>query len=226
MVAILEKGEHNSDFHAMVDFLEASPLRIVPLFDVMLVSQGKGSGTPTEPHHTPSPVAPTPSHTTQPTSSLPHVSTTSIPTLETLLKFFPLPSYHNLNLQCLTEVAALNFREYYNGQYVNMYNIFIAQLQTVLPINTNIPNTYANGNSEEQNLAMFFTFHIRVLEATQENINSLLIDLEYLINISYVDDTQVLKVCLDYWNALVLELYEANHNLESPAATENMMGLQ
>nr|GEX75281.1 hypothetical protein [Tanacetum cinerariifolium] len=27
MVAILEKGEHNSDFHPMVDFLEASPLR-------------------------------------------------------------------------------------------------------------------------------------------------------------------------------------------------------
>nr|GEW98691.1 retrovirus-related Pol polyprotein from transposon TNT 1-94 [Tanacetum cinerariifolium] len=28
MDAILEKGEHNSDFHPMVDFLEASPLRI------------------------------------------------------------------------------------------------------------------------------------------------------------------------------------------------------
>nr|GFC19103.1 hypothetical protein [Tanacetum cinerariifolium] len=27
MVAILEKEEHNSDFHPMVDFLEASPLR-------------------------------------------------------------------------------------------------------------------------------------------------------------------------------------------------------
>nr|GEX05334.1 retrovirus-related Pol polyprotein from transposon TNT 1-94 [Tanacetum cinerariifolium] len=55
--------------------------RIVPLFDVMLVSEGEGSGTLTEPHHTPSPVAQTPSHTTQPTSSLPSVSTTSIPTV-------------------------------------------------------------------------------------------------------------------------------------------------
>nr|GFD24735.1 hypothetical protein [Tanacetum cinerariifolium] len=27
MVAILEKGEHNTDFHPMVDFLEASLLR-------------------------------------------------------------------------------------------------------------------------------------------------------------------------------------------------------
>nr|GEX94055.1 hypothetical protein [Tanacetum cinerariifolium] len=32
--------------------------RTVPLFDSMLVHQGEGSGTPTEPHHTPSPEAP------------------------------------------------------------------------------------------------------------------------------------------------------------------------
>nr|GEW76449.1 hypothetical protein [Tanacetum cinerariifolium] len=44
-------------------------------------NKGKGSGTPTEPHHTPSPEAQTPLHTTHPTSSLPHVSTTSIPTV-------------------------------------------------------------------------------------------------------------------------------------------------
>lgn len=34
------------------------------------------------------------------------------------------------------------------------------------------------------------------------------------------------KVCLDYWNSLVLELYEAHNNLDNPAATANMMGLQ
>nr|GFA65964.1 hypothetical protein [Tanacetum cinerariifolium] len=33
MVAILEKGEHNSNFHPMVDFLEASPLRIETIED-------------------------------------------------------------------------------------------------------------------------------------------------------------------------------------------------
>ena len=36
--------------------------------------------------------------------------------------------------------------------------------------------------------------HIRVLEATQENITALLAGLEYLIDISYVDDTEVFKV--------------------------------
>nr|GEY71015.1 hypothetical protein [Tanacetum cinerariifolium] len=40
---------------------------------------GEGSGTPTEPHHTPSLEAQTPLHTTHPTSSLLPVTTTSIP---------------------------------------------------------------------------------------------------------------------------------------------------
>ncbi|KAG2700901.1 hypothetical protein I3760_06G018800 [Carya illinoinensis] len=158
------------------------------------------------------------------------------PLLETLLKLFPVPSYRNLTLQCLTEVAALNFGDFYNVQYVKMYNIFMGQLQAILPPATNIPEAYALGSSEEQafiqNLALFFTsfykFYIRVLEATQENIAALLMGLEYLINISYVDDTEVFKVCLDYWNSLVLELFEAHHNLaENPAVVAaNMMGLQ
>ncbi|CAA2959341.1 protein EXPORTIN 1A isoform X2 [Olea europaea var. sylvestris] len=156
------------------------------------------------------------------------------PLLETLLKFFPMPAYRNLTLQCLSEVAALSFGDFYNMQYIKMYDIFMVQLQTILPPSTNFPEAYANGNSEEQafiqNLALFFTSfyksHIRILEATPENINALLMGLEYLINISYVDDNEVFKVCLDYWNSLVLELFEAHHNLDIPAATVNMMGLQ
>ncbi|XP_057540813.1 protein EXPORTIN 1A isoform X1 [Amaranthus tricolor] len=156
------------------------------------------------------------------------------PLLETLLKFFPVPAYRNLTLQCLSEVAALTFGDFYNAQYVKMYNIFMVQLQAILPPTTNIPDAYTNGSTDEQafiqNLALFFTSffksHIRVLEASQETIASLLMGLEYLINISYVDDTEVFKVCLDYWNSLVLELFEAHHNADNPAAVANMMGLQ
>nr|GFA22983.1 hypothetical protein [Tanacetum cinerariifolium] len=53
--------------------------RIVPLFDTMLVQQGEGSGTPTEPHHTPSPEAQLPSTTTHSSPTLPPVTATSIP---------------------------------------------------------------------------------------------------------------------------------------------------
>nr|GEX95871.1 hypothetical protein [Tanacetum cinerariifolium] len=69
----------------MVDFVEASPLspsfsgRIVPLFDTMLVPQGEGSGTPTEPHHTPSSKAQYTSHTTPSSPTIPSVTTAPIP---------------------------------------------------------------------------------------------------------------------------------------------------
>ncbi|KAL5978523.1 Exportin-1 [Asimina triloba] len=139
--------------------------------------------------------------------------------LETLLKFFPVPAYRNLTLQCLTEVAALQFGDFYDLQYVKMYTIFMVQLQSILPPGTNIPDAYANGSSEEQ-------CHIRILESTPENRAALLMGLEYLIGISYADDTEVFKVCLDYWNALVLELFESHHNLDNPTATAGMMGLQ
>ncbi|KAK4789346.1 hypothetical protein SAY86_020665 [Trapa natans] len=155
------------------------------------------------------------------------------PLLETLLKFFPVPSYRNLTLQCLTEIASLSFGDFYNPKFIKLYNYFMLQLQTILPPGTKIPEAYANGSSEEQafiqNLALFFTSffknHIRVLESTPENA-ALTMGLEYLIDISYVDDTEVFKVCLDYWNALVLELFETHNNLENPAVTANLMGLQ
>ncbi|KAL8534748.1 hypothetical protein ACS0TY_010689 [Phlomoides rotata] len=156
------------------------------------------------------------------------------PLLETLLNFFPVLAYRNLTLQCLTEVSALSFGDFYDMQYVKMYSIFIVQLQAIVPPTTNFLEAYANGNNEEQafiqNLALFFTSfyksHIRVLESSQENISLLLMGLEYLINISYVDDTEVFKVCLDYWNSLVSELFEAHNNLDNPAASASMMGLQ
>nr|GFC39551.1 hypothetical protein [Tanacetum cinerariifolium] len=54
--------------------------RIVPLFDTMLEHQGKGSGTPTEPHHIPFPEADT-SHPTTSSIPLPFIPTAPIPTV-------------------------------------------------------------------------------------------------------------------------------------------------
>nr|GFB45676.1 hypothetical protein [Tanacetum cinerariifolium] len=54
--------------------------RIVPLFDTMLVHQGEGSGTPTEPHHTPFHKVES-SHPTTSSISLPSIPTAPIPTV-------------------------------------------------------------------------------------------------------------------------------------------------
>ncbi|KAK9161350.1 hypothetical protein Syun_007691 [Stephania yunnanensis] len=49
--------------------------------------------------------------------------------------------------------------------------------------------------------------------------------LEYLIGVFYVEDTEVFKVCLDYWNILVLKLFEAHRNMDN-SATAGVMSLR
>ncbi|CAI5490079.1 unnamed protein product [Closterium sp. Naga37s-1] len=152
--------------------------------------------------------------------------------LESLLKLFPMPAFRNLSLQCLTEIAGLSFGDYFNAQYVKLYGIFITQLQVMLPPATNIPEAYANGSDEEQafiqNLALFFAAffksHIGVLE-NSENEAALILGLDYLIGISYVDDNEIFKVCLDYWNTLVCNLFQSECNMEAPSAPAAPLGL-
>nr|GEU79841.1 hypothetical protein [Tanacetum cinerariifolium] len=78
MIAILEKYEHNFDFHQIVDFVEASHLRIETTNEGTKIL-ATVDGTPTEPHHTPTPEAtPSPQHELS-SSSLPHAITETIP---------------------------------------------------------------------------------------------------------------------------------------------------
>lgn len=45
------------------------------------------------------------------------------------------------------------------------------------------------------------------LEGSEELQADLLAALDYLVGISYVDDDEVFKTCLDYWNYFVPEVY-------------------
>jgi len=145
--------------------------------------------------------------------------------VETLLKLFPTVEFRNVALQCLTEVASLNIGQFYDAHFTELYTIFITRLQMVMPRGTSIPESYANGSDEDQeflqNLALFLTgffkTHIGLLETTQDHKAALLIGLEYLLGISYVEDTEVLKVCMDYWNHLVCDLFQSECNVEPQA---------
>ncbi|GJZ30864.1 hypothetical protein Tco_0575911 [Tanacetum coccineum] len=92
MVAILEKTEHNTDFHQIVDFLQASHIRYA--------LTGEGSENQLEPHHTPSTQhvsPPHPTHTSSPheiQSTPPEAQTTpqaSLPHTTNILSHTPTP---------------------------------------------------------------------------------------------------------------------------------------
>ncbi|BDA47056.1 Exportin-1 [Coccomyxa sp. Obi] len=135
--------------------------------------------------------------------------------VEVLLKLFPEQPFRNVALQCLTEVAGLQVGPEHNTHFEGLFKVWITQLSTILPPGTNIPAAYERGSDQDQdfvqNLAIFFTTffraHIPTLETTEENRAALLMGLDYLLNISFVDDDEVFKICLDFWNYFVPDVY-------------------
>lgn len=120
---------------------------------------------------------------------------------EILLQLFPQPPFRNAALQCLTEVGSLAMGPEFNSHFAHFYHVFMAQLQQVVPPSVNIAEAYEKSADEQQrfvqNLALFFTgffrAHVGLLEAgpSPEAQAELIKGLDYLVNISYVDNTEV-----------------------------------
>eukprot|EP00798_Chlamydomonas_sp_ICE-L_P000521 gene521-1934_t len=135
--------------------------------------------------------------------------------LEILLQLFPQPAFRNQALQCLTEIGSLVIGPEFNTHFETFFKIFMTQLQQVVPPTVNIAEAYEKGTDEQQkfiqNLALFFTgyfrAHISLLEGTPENQQALQAALEYLVQISFVENLEVFKTCLDYWNFFVPDVY-------------------
>jgi exportin-1 len=95
----------------------------------------------------------------------------------------------------------------------------------ILPFNINLREAYKNGNSDEQNfiqnlslfLSTYLKEHSQLVEKNLEFREYLTDALNYLVLISEVDDTEIFKICLEYWNMLAAELYrEAPFAATSP----------
>lgn len=61
---------------------------------------------------------------------------------------------------------------------------------------------------------MHLQAHISILEKGSDNQQALTMGLEYLVKISYVDNDEVLKICLDYWNLLVPDVYTTSQTTD------------
>ncbi|PON93188.1 Coatomer beta subunit [Trema orientale] len=116
--------------------------------------------------------------------------------LDLLLENFRWEQYSNIVLRCLIKVAVLEFPDICTMQ--DMYSKFMK----VLPR------------------------HIRTLETISEVKPALLMGLEYLISISYVDDIDVYKGCSYFWNLFALVLMESQLKFGYPMKIAKMMGLK
>ncbi|KAK9879853.1 hypothetical protein WA026_008357 [Henosepilachna vigintioctopunctata] len=130
-----------------------------------------------------------------------------------IFKFLPVPMFRNVTLKCLTEIAGVAVSNY-NDVFVNLFTYTMQQLEVMLPLETDIKTAYAQGQDQEQNfiqnLALFLcTFlkeHGNLVESSvsPEHLRNAL---KYLVLISEVEEVEIFKICLEYWNSLASELY-------------------
>jgi exportin-1 len=131
-----------------------------------------------------------------------------------VFKFFPAAVFQNITLKCLTEIVSISIGEQ-NAIFVQLYLTIMNQLRNIIPAQSNFKDIYAAGNQAQQNFienlslffVAFFKTHLRELEAAKEHHNVLLEGHLYLTEISQVQDVEVWKICLEYWNSLAAGLY-------------------
>ncbi|KAI1284958.1 Exportin-1 [Halotydeus destructor] len=131
-----------------------------------------------------------------------------------IYKFFVVPVFRNVTLKALTEIAGITSTGY-DEMLIAMFTQTMQQLEQMLPPGTNIKVAYASGSDEEQkfvqNLSLFLcTFlkqHVELLEKEPSHKEVLIAALNHLIAISEVDEVEIFKICLEYWNTLAASLY-------------------
>ena len=127
-------------------------------------------------------------------------------------------------MSCLTEIAALDAEQENVGKIVQMLQGVVDVLNGYYPFsqNLNFAQLYQDERNDNprfiQNSALFLTTclgkHLKLLEQRAPT-DLLLISHGYLLRISAVDDREVFKICLEYWNKFVDGLYrEVSGNLD------------
>ncbi|KAM9859239.1 exportin-1-like [Aulostomus maculatus] len=131
-----------------------------------------------------------------------------------LVNFLNVPMFRNLVLRCLTEIAGVCVTKY-EEKFVSLFTQTMCLLKQILPLNTNIRLAYDQAKNEEQNfiqnLSLFMcTFqkvHSQLIER-RPNLRGMLMEaLHYMLLLSKVEETEIFKICLEYWNHLAGELY-------------------
>nr|NVI73708.1 embargoed [Cucujiformia] len=128
-----------------------------------------------------------------------------------IFKFLPVPMFRNVTLKCLTEIADVNVSNY-DDMFVNLFSQTMAQLEVMLPLQTDIKTAYACGHDQEQNfiqnLALFLCSFLKHDNIAEIQFDTLKKALRYLVLISEVEEAEIFKICLEYWNSLASELYQ------------------
>lgn len=138
-------------------------------------------------------------------------------------KFLAPADTRSITLKCLTEVSSL-ISPANEEKFIIFFQSAMEKLVTIVPLSgTSLKKSYQVANSNDQSflqdLAMFLcTFlnnHLLALEQNESLKELLLVALNYLIELSSIEERELFKTCLDYWSTFVHGLFEEIQNLPS-----------
>lgn len=131
-----------------------------------------------------------------------------------IYKFLNVPMFRNITLSCLTEIAGVTVSNY-EDDFVFLLLGTMEQLEAMLPLTTNIREAYAAGRDQEQvfiqNLALFLCTYLKEHGQLIERkglTNVLIKAFRYLVLISEVEEVEIFKICLEFWNSITADLYK------------------
>lgn len=137
------------------------------------------------------------------------------PLLPTLCsRFLPVPHFRVDTLMVIIEVSAL-VKPQHNRVFEQLYVAVIDKIVSIVPAHINIKESYQKGSEQDRlflrHLALFLTTffkaHSELLE-TDSFVALLMGGMDYLVKISDIDDIELFKICLDYWQKLASDLYK------------------
>eukprot|EP00871_Galdieria_phlegrea_P002791 jgi/Galph1/3512/GphlegSOOS_G2142.1 len=134
--------------------------------------------------------------------------------IENLLSFFTQSRFRIEALRCLVEVATIQV-DSYNDRLRGLFMTFMEELYQIIPPDTDIAAVVDKSNEISlefvTNLALFlsefFKSHAVLLEDDGDCGQALRLGMQYLLKISMVLDTEVFKICLEWWRKLAADLY-------------------
>ncbi|KAJ3820851.1 CRM1 C terminal-domain-containing protein [Lentinula raphanica] len=137
-----------------------------------------------------------------------------------LNRFLEAPEFRNITLKCLAEIAALQVGPEYDPKFVILFAMVMTSVNRMIPPSTNIAQAYTNAGDAGQELVLnlslflsnFLSYHLRAVE-TEPNRDVLLNAHLYMVKVSQVDEREIFKICLEYWNKLVSGLYDEIQSL-------------
>ncbi|KAJ1835548.1 Karyopherin transporter [Coemansia sp. RSA 2711] len=130
-------------------------------------------------------------------------------------RFLQPPVTRNVTIKCLTEIGSLDCGNEYREQLVNLFTLTVAGLREILGDLGNVGEEWDEYDDDQQefvqNVAIFLTSflgsHLRLVEASASR-ETVIQAHQYVLRISQVDERELFKVCLEYWNLLVHGLYD------------------